>query len=105
MIANQAGTGEGDPQSQHRCLDQQPGLAETLTTVANRLVPADPIEPALPIRTTAVALSRRIVKQRQVEECLDCRHLAALSDKAGAAYRKHAIWHQFHHGVARIGAA
>jgi hypothetical protein len=58
MIVNQAATGKGDPKSQDRCIDQQPGIAETLTTVASRFAPAEVVEPAAPIRTAAVTLCR-----------------------------------------------
>jgi hypothetical protein len=58
MIVNQAATGKGDPKSQDRCIDQQPGIAETLTTVASRFAPAEVVEQAPPIRTAAVTLCR-----------------------------------------------
>src|SRR6266446_5698491 len=65
MIGNQAGADEGDPQTEDRRIDQQTGIAETLTFVARRVLPADMVEPAAPIRAAAVTLCRRIVKQRQ----------------------------------------
>jgi hypothetical protein len=57
MIVNQAAAGKGNPKSQDRCIDQQPSIAKTLTPVANRLAPADMIEPASPIRTAAITFS------------------------------------------------
>ena len=58
MIVNQAAAGKGDSKSHDCCIDQQPGIAETLTTVASRFAPAELVEPAPPIRTAAVTLCR-----------------------------------------------
>ena len=58
MIGNQAGAGESHAQSEDRGIDQQPGIAETLTIIASRFAPADMVEPAPPIGATAIALCR-----------------------------------------------
>jgi hypothetical protein len=58
MIGNQTGAGEGDPQTEDCRIDQQTGLAETLTFVASRIVPADMVEPAPPVRAAAVTFCR-----------------------------------------------
>src|SRR6266478_5282646 len=105
MIGNQAGAGEGDAQTEDCRIDQQTGITETLPFVARRVVPADMVEPASPVRAAAVTFCRAIVKQRQVEQGLDGVHRPALREEARAAYRKHVIGHQLRDGVAGIYSA
>ena len=83
MIENQAGAGEGDPQTKDCRIDQQTGIAETLTFVAGRVVQADMLEPAPPIRTAAVAFCGRIVKQRQVQKRLKGLHRPCCARRRG----------------------
>jgi hypothetical protein len=105
MIGNQAGAGEGDAQTKDCRIDQQAGIAETLSFVATRVVAADMAESAAPIRTAAVTLRRRIVKQRQIQQCLNGVNRPAFRKQSRTAHRKDAIRHQFRHGIARIYSA